>query len=410
MKSALAILSLALAVSGLGNDALDLLDSEVDQAQNVFEHAARVSASSKGAIVPKKFPKAEPKFPMRWATELPPKFPFDAGRSTKVAPRGLFEYQDQDRALGRGGKLSRARIGVALETFYGVEILADALFSSSGDSQGWETLRASIPLNDQVRFSAGKFPPPFSTEYSRDAAVRWFPTLSPFASQIAPASSLGAMLEGRSAALDWKLGWFSGDSDRNMPSHAGKGYLLASVATARNRGGDEQNPEANYHRWHLDYLYNMDGVGSESIPMGYRHLVSAGTEFSSGRLDFYTEFLLARSSQNTEYGITTAARYWLLQDAVSFVGRDQYARSQNPGRIVSGWGIPSTGAAAIHPAEFPVETIASTLSSFYGGINIHLDDDNFIIGTGLEYRSLSEVVDDDDFSSWGWNTFARYAF
>jgi hypothetical protein len=377
MKSALAILSLALAVSGLGNDALDLLDSEVDQAQNVFEHAARVSASSKGAIVPKKFPKAEPKFPMRWATELPPKFPFDAGRSTKVAPRGLFEYQDQDRALGRGGKLSRARIGVALETFYGVEILADALFASSGDSQGWETLRASIPLNDQVRFSAGKFPPPFSTEYSRDAAVRWFPTLSPFASQIAPASSLGAMLEGRSAALDWKLGWFSGDSD---------------------------------HRWHLDYLYNMDGVGSESIPMGYRHLVSAGTEFSSGRLDFYTEFLLARSSQNTEYGITTAARYWLLQDAVSFVGRYQYARSQNPGRIVSGWGIPSTGAAAIHPAEFPVETIASTLSSFYGGINIHLDDDNFIIGTGLEYRSLSEVVDDDDFSSWGWNTFARYAF
>ena len=78
--------------------------------------------------------------------------------------------------------------------------------------------------------------------------------------------------------------------------------------------------------------------------------------------------------------------------------------------VISGWGIPSLGADALHPNDFPVSMIAGQMSSIYGGLNFHLDDDHFIIGTGLEYRSLSDVVGGDDFSSWGWNTFARYSF
>jgi hypothetical protein len=411
MKKPAVIFSLALTVGGHANEALDLLDSEAEQSQNVFEHAARVPASGKDAAnSPKKFPKPDPKFPMRWAPDLPPRFPFEVGRETTIAPRGLFEYQYREGEIARGAKLSRARVGVALETFYGIEILADALFSSSGEYEGWETLRAGIPLNDQVFLAAGKFPPPFSTEYSRDAAVRWFPTLSPLTAQIAPSSSLGVMLEGRDHFLDWKLGWFGSDADRSIPSLDGKGYLLASIATASNRGGDESNPDAYYQRWDLDYIYNMDGATGESIPMGYRHIVSAGAEFSSGHFDFYTEFLLARSSENTVYGVTAAGRYWLLQDAVSFVGRYQYATSRNPGGLVTGWGIPATGADATFPSDFPVYATAGQLSSIYGGLNVHFDDDNFIIGTGVEYRSLSDVVGDDDFSSWAWNTFARYSF
>ncbi len=400
-----------LASSGYANEALDLLDAEAGGAQNVFEHAARVPASEKAEVrASKNFPKPEPQFPTRWETDLPPKFPFEVSRETTIAPRGLFEYQSHDRSIAGGARLSRARVGVILDTFYGIEILADALFSSSGDYQGWETLRTSIPLNDQVFLAVGKFQPPFSTEYSRDAAVRWFPTLSPLAAQIAPASSLGVMLEGSDSSFDWKFGWFGGGAGRSIPSLDGKGYLLGSIATSSNRGGDENNPGPYYQRWHLDYLYNMDGESSESIPMGYRHLVSAGAEFSSGPFDYYTEFLLARGSESTAYGVTVAGRYWLLQDAVSFVGRYQYAASRDAGGLETGWGVPATGADATFPSDFPVYTTAGQLSSFYGGVNVHLDDDNFIIGTGLEYRSLSDVVDDDDFSSWGWNTFARYAF
>ncbi len=412
MKRYPIIFSLVLVMPGFGNKALELLEQESDSAQNVFEQAARLPASRK-ALEDKKEVLEEPniKFPTRWRNELIPKFPFEVGARTTVAPRGFFEYQAYDGSEARGAKLSRARLGVAVQTYYGIEFLADALLSSSGKYEGWETLRASIALGDQMRLSAGKFPPPFSTEYSRDPAVRWFPTLSPLAAQFAPASSLGAMIEGRQESLDWKLGWFGRDSDRSMPSLEGDGYILASVATAKNRGGVEGAPEASYQRWHLDYIYNRDGSDSESIAQGYRHLLSAGTEYSSGRFDFYTEFLAARGSANTAFGVTAAARYWLLQDAVSFVSRYQYGWSRDPGGISSYWGIPDTGSDALFPTNFPATTLASQLSSIYGGLNIHFDDDNFIIGTGVEYRSLSGVGEDDDsFGSWGWNTFARYAF
>lgn len=412
MKQLPVIFSLALVLPGFGNEALKLLDQESDSAQNVFEQAARLPTTRK-ALELKKEKLEEPniKFPTRWRTELVPKFPFDVTSQTTVAPRGLFEYQTADRSEYRGSKLSRARLGVAIQTYYGIELVADALLSSSGRYEGWETLRASIPVGDGMRLSAGKFPPPFSTEYSRDAAVRWFPTLSPLAAQFAPASSVGAMVESRDKTLDWKLGWFSSDSDRSMPSVDGDGYILASVASAKNRGGVEGAPEASYQRWHLDYIYNLDGSRSESIAQGYRHLLSAGTEYSSGRFDFYTEFLAARSSQNTTFGVTAAGRYWLLQDAVSLVGRYQYGWSREAGGISSYWGIPDTGSDATFPTDFPAVDLASQLSSIYGGLNVHFDDDNFIIGTGVEYRSLSGVGEDDDsFSSWGWNTFARYAF
>lgn len=394
-----------------GNEALDLLDREAETSQNVFEHAARLPSGGKNAVVEKKtYEPADVRFPTRWRQELEPKLPFEVGGGTLVAPRGLFEYQYQDRSIARGAKLSRARLGVALSTYYGIEVVADAVFSSSGSYEGWETLKASIPVKDGMQLTLGKFAPPFSTELSRDAATRWFPTVSPLAAQLAPANSLGVMMEGDDGDLDWKLGWFGSEAGRSIPSLDGRGYLLASVASSENRGGTEELPEANYHRWHLDYLYNLDGDESESIPQGYRHLLAAGVQYSSGPFDFYSDFLWARGAANTAYGITVAGRYWLLQDAVSFVGRYQYATSRDPGGIVSPWGIPETGSYAIAPRGFPEETIAGGLTSIYGGINIHLDDDHFIIGTGLEYRSLSDVEAGDDFSSWGWNTFARYAF
>jgi hypothetical protein len=219
------------------------------------------------------------------------------------------------------------------------------------------------------------------------------------------------MFEGRGKATDWKIAWFGSDADRSLPALEGDGAILVSIAREQNRAGEEKMPEANYQRWHLDYLYNMEGADSETIAQGYRHLVSAGTQYSAGKMDFYTEFLAARGEANTVYGVTAAGRYWLLQDAISLVARYQYARSRDPGGIISYWGIPDTGADATFPNNFPASTVAGQMTSFYSGINVHLDDDNFIIGSGLEYRSLSEIGEDNDsLSSWGWTTFARYAF
>ena len=414
MKSSV-LIALALAAGSLplgANEALKLLGEEPAGARTIYEEAADLAAPRReSAPDAEDLEKLDARLPLRWRTELDPKFPFQAGNGTRVAPRGLFEYQNHDRSIGKGTKLSRARIGVAVETPQGIEILADALLSSSGKYEGWETLKVSAPIAEGVRLHAGKFPPPFSTEYSRDAAIRWFPTLSPFAAQLAPASSLGALAEGRGQSVDWKLGWFGSDSDRSMPSLDGDGALLISLARSFNKPGEEGAPQAHFQRWHLDYLYNLEGSQSDSIPQGYRHLVSAGTQYSSGRLDFFTELLAARGRANTAYGVTAAGRYWLLQDAISLVARYQYARSRDPGGIISYWGIPNTNSDATFPTNFPTTTVAGQMSSFYSGLNVHFDDDNFIIGSGMEYRSLSQIGDENDsLSSWGWTTFARYTF
>lgn len=405
------ILFLALVLVSRGNEALNLLERETAGAGTIYQDAVRAQGPAKGATATKEILAViDPRLPDRWDTEVESRFPVEIQGGTKIAPRGLFEFQNYDRSIARNSKLSRARVGVALQTYYGIEVLADALLSSSGDYLGWETLQASIPLNDQIRLSVGKFPPPFSTEYSRDAALRWFPNLSPLVARMAPASSLGAMLESRNENLDWELGWFSGNGDRSIPELDSKGFLLASIATDKNRGGSESEPDPSYCRVHLDYLHNMDGARSETIARSDRHLVAAGVQYSAGRFDFYSDFLLARGSENTAVGVTAAGSYWLLQDAIRLVARYDYATSRGPGGVISNWGIPSLGSDAISPSDFPVSTAAGQLSSIYGGVNFHLNDDHFIIGTGVEYRALTDVLGDDDFSSWGWNTFARYSF
>lgn len=401
-----------LPVAGQANEALKLLEQEADSSKNIYEEAAELAFPRKDVkVAEEKVESVDPFLSERWGTELDPKFPIQAGRETRVAPRGLFEYQHQDRSVGGGTKLGRARVGAAVETLYGIELQADALLSSSGKYEGWETLKASVPVGQSARLHVGKLPLPFSTEYSRDAAVRWFPTLSPFAAQLAPASTTGAMFEGRTKQGDWKLGWFGSEADRSLPAFEGKGALLVSLARSHNKGGEKGAPQAHFQRWHLDYLYNMEGSRSETIPQGYRHLVSLGSQYSSGGFDFFTELLAAKGASNMAYGVTAAGRYWLLQDAISLVARYQYARSQEPGGIVSYWGIPATSSDAIFPTDFPAATVAGQMSSLYSGVNIHLDDDNLIIGSGLEYRSLSEVGENDNSpSSWGWTTFIRYAF
>ncbi|MDB4538033.1 hypothetical protein N9230_05420, partial [Akkermansiaceae bacterium] len=119
---------------------------------------------------------------------------------------------------------------------------------------------------------------------------------------------------------------------------------------------------------------------------------------------------LAKGNDQTAWGVTAAGGYWLVEDAVRLVGRYHYAKSREDGGVLVGWGVPGTGTDAGQPFGSPLSTSASELHSIYGGLNFHLFEDNLLLGTGLEYRNLSGVVGEGDFDSWGWNTWARFAF
>lgn len=403
--------SLATLSTGWANEALRLLDESSDTAPNVYQSVARVKASKAKPKTPEPvFPKYDVTLPERWDPEVPAWFTHEFENGNEIAARGLFQYDHRGHRFARGGKLSRARLGFALQTYYGIQLEADALFSSGGDYEGLEQLVVKAPLTHSTELSVGKIRIPFSSEYTRDASVRWFPELSPFLAQIVPPNSLGAMLEGTHHDLDWKLGWFSSDTDQNLPSARGRSVLLASLASAKNLGGSEGNPRPRYRRWHLDYLYQPNPGGIENLSRSYRHLLSTGLEFSSDLWDLQTDLLVARGRDGNAYAATLAGAYWILPEAVRFVTRYHHAVGEGEGAILSGFGIPDTGSAASQPFDFPVTTPAGELISVYGGLNFHLYANSLIVATGLEYRTLGDVVGRDDFDSWGWKASARLAF
>lgn len=393
----------------VANEALDLLDSELPGSGQVYLDSADPPSAEETEAKKKTVP-PDHTLPQRWPIETPSLVTFGDPLKTRISPRGLFEYQYQDQNIARGSKLSRARVGLALQTYYGIELTADALLSSEGDYEGWDTLQVSFPVTDEMQLSLGKFPPQFGNEYSQDPSARWFPTLSPLVAQIAPSSSLGVMADGGNSRLEWKGGWFSGDGSRDLPGVEGDGYFIAGVATSLNGLGGVEAGTPDYRRWHFDYIYNFDGRDSETVPMGYRHLMSTGMQMSTGRFDFYSDFLLAKGNDQTAWGLTAAGGYWLVEDAVRLVGRYHYARSREDGGLQVGWGVPATGRDALRPLGSPVISEASEIHSIYGGLNFHVFEDNFLFGTGVEYRDLSGVVGGNDFDSWGWNTWARFSF
>jgi hypothetical protein len=291
---------------------------------------------------------------------------------------------------------------------------ADVLFDGDADFVGIETLAARIPAGDELMLTAGKFRPPFTLEYTQDAAVRWTRELSPLVAQMVPSSSLGAMLQGQGPAgqWDWKLGWFSGDADEDLPGFRGDGYLLAGIGYsgyARPEPGSGRTV-SSWHRWHLDYIYNFDGAQSRSVPMGYEHMVATGMQMSAGRFDLMGDFLFAHGDSSTAWGGTISAGYWLMEDALRLVGRFDYARSNDEGGIVAGWGVPGSGSDILQPFSAPITYAGMELYSIYSGLDLFLYGQNVILSSGLEIRSLNDVVDGDDIDSLIWQTGGRLAF
>lgn len=401
---------LILPASIFANEALDLLQRD-PRPPNLYERADLKKAreaeknaeAKKEDIIPD-----DPQTLARWPTELEPTFTYDlppkSGLET-IAFRGLLDYQMESGDFGTDANFARARLGFALRAFYNIELQGDAAFDGRGRYLGIETLKARFALADDLSLSVGKMRPSFTSEYSRDHAVRWFPQLSPVIAQIAPAKSLGALLEGQEEKYRWKLGYFSSDADKNIPgvSSSGRGgFLLAGL------GGHHTDGIA-HHRWHFDYLHNFDPETSETIPGGYRHLLSMGVDYSRGYFDFSSDFHYALGKDSDLAGLVLAGRYWLAEDALRLVARYSFGTSGRSDGILAGWGINGPEAAVGQPFAYDHFETGQEIHSFYLGLNFHLWEDNFLLGTGVGYRSLGQE-NGSELTSWNSNIFGRLAF
>ena len=125
-------------------------------------------------------------------------------------------------------------------------------------------------------------------------------------------------------------------------------FLQVGIAHSDN-GGSPASGRARLNRWHVDYIYNFDPSKAEAVPNGYRHLLAAGLQFSEGKMDLMGDVSLANGEDSSVLGLSVNGAYWLLEDAVRLVGRWDFAVSDDPGGVYSGWGVPASGAEAVQP-------------------------------------------------------------
>jgi hypothetical protein len=139
-------------------------------------------------------------------------------------------------------------------------------------------------------------------------------------------------------------------------------------------------------------------------------MVSTGIEVSSDRFDFGGDFLLAKGDRNTAWGMTLTGRYWILQDAVRFVGRYNYADSDDPGGLSVGYGVPGALGDSTQPMlGYGTVLTGDELHNFYAGLDWHIIKDYFLLSTGAELKLLDNEMGADS-STFFWRTGGRVAF
>jgi hypothetical protein len=349
----------------------------------------------------------------------------------QLALMGLFEWGGAwGTAEVEGGRdvdidttrTRRARLGARLKIFGNTEIETVGEFAGDARYQRLETLKGKTHVLPDHYVEYGKFRPRFGIEGSKDPSLLLTPETAMLTNMLRPASTVGVAIGQDCAPWDWSIGWFSSDADRYLPGIEGNGFIAANLAyesAERLEGGSVMRT-----RWHLDYLYNLDGRRSETMPRyrpngsmaangpqavpsysSFRHLLSTGVELEGERFAFEGDFMLANGDLNA-WGMTLTPSYWAVPGTLKVVGRYHYADTDDPGGLVTGLGV---GTDPYFDSS-PLFT-GDEYHSFYLGANIHLYQDRMVILNGLEYAILKDQGGAGfDTDGWIWHSGARISF
>lgn len=304
----------------------------------------------------------------------------------------------------------RARLGARIRAFRNTDIEARAEFAGNAEYRGIERLSARTEFLRDTGVTYGKFRPHFTAEYRQEEEDSAYPDRSMLVNMIAPASTLGIRFDHRRNDWEYGIGWFSSDSDPDIPSIRGDGFLSLGVA----REFVEPSGDSLMRtRWHLDYIHNFDAGRSESIPRyrvaggssanggqvladnpAFRHLFSTGFTLEQDRFSFLGDFMIAKGD-TTAWGMTLAPSWWLMPGVVKLVARYHYAGSDDSGALVT-----TMGASSDPWFDNSPFFIGDEYHSFYLGANTHVYQDKLVIMSGVE-----NVIFNDEAGA-GFNTDA----
>ena len=314
----------------------------------------------------------------------------------------------------------RARLGARLRAFRNTDLEASVELAGDNDYNGIEKLSARTEIAPGTSVQYGKFRPTFSPE-SNDDAYNPYPDRSMLTHMLAPGPSLGVMFNQLGQVWDYGFGWFSSDASPNIPSIEGNGFLAFNLCRTF---VEPSGKSVMCTRWHLDYIHNLDGGGSGSIPRynlagkrsangnqlvaqnpAFRHLFSTGISIDQGDFSFTGDFKLAKGDA-TAWGVTLSPTYWLIPGTVQLVGRYQYTGSDEAGSLVSTLGTSSDLAFDDSPFF-----IGDEFHSFYLGANLHLYQNQMTLMSGFE----QVIIKDEQGGNFNtdaaiWHTGARVSF
>lgn len=348
----------------------------------------------------------------------------------QLAIMGLFEFSgswgdaetkgapDTDLSTTR---TRRARLGARMKVFGNTEIEAVGEFAGDGEYQRIERFKAKTEVRPNYYVSVGKMRPKFGIEQSKESHQLLTPERTLLANMLMPASTLGVTFSQDCAPWDWSIGWFSGDQDRYFPGIEGDGFLAGSIAYES--GEALEGGSAMRTRWHMDYIFNLDGSNSRSIPRydvagrrsangnqliaknpAFRHMFSTGIELEGERFAFEGDFQLANGDLNA-WGMTLTPSYWAVPGTLKIVGRYHYADTNDAAGLVGGLGVGSDPFYDTSPLF-----VGDEFHSFYLGANLHLYQDKFTVLNGLEYALMKDEASNFETEAWIWHTGARLSF
>lgn len=348
----------------------------------------------------------------------------------QLAIMGLFEFSGSwGDAETKGApdtdlnttRTRRARLGARMKVFGNTEIEAVGEFAGGGEYQRIERFKAKTEVRPNYYVSVGKMRPKFGIEQSKEAHQLLTPERTLLANMLMPASTLGVTFSQDCAPWDWSIGWFSGDQDRYFPGIEGDGFLAGSIAYES--GEALEGGSAMRTRWHMDYIFNLDGSNSRSIPRydvagrrsangnqliaknpAFRHMFSTGIELEGERFAFEGDFQLANGDLNA-WGMTLTPSYWAVPGTLKIVGRYHYADTNDAAGLVGGLGVGSDPFYDTSPLF-----VGDEFHSFYLGANLHLYQDKFTVLNGLEYALMKDDAGGFETDAWIWHSGARLSF
>ena len=413
MKSFIPIILLIGSVHA--NDALDVLEGKKNASDIPLPPAAETSADEAS---PESLIYIEPQWPSSpldpvWARAIL----YEDAANPWIQQMAVTGYFDGQAAFGNadvssagdtpakkvgldGSRTRRARLGARLRAFRNTDIEANAEFAGDSSYQGIERLSAKTEITAGTSIQYGKFRPDFTTEYSTEDAYLPFPDRSMLTNMLAPASTLGVRYQKRGQNFDYGAGWFSSDSNPDLPGIEGEGFLSFNLSRTFIEPSGQSTMRT---RWHLDYIHNLDGSASGSIPdydiagktsangkqlvsknPAFRHLFSTGVTIDQGDFSFDGDFMFAKGD-TTVWGLTLSPTYWLIPGTLKLVGRYHYAGSDDAGALVTTMGTSADPAFDDSPFFTGDEQ-----HSFYLGANLHLYEDQVILMSGFESIELKD--------------------